>query len=462
MNAGAWVNYAYDPNGNLTSEGSNSYTWDRANRMHSIGTTRYVYDGFGNRIQQNVGVTVTKYLLDLQPGLAVVLAETTGANTVRYVHAPRGIHAHKDATNNWEWPLQDGLGSVRGVASNTAAVLESRNYEPFGTAFGTTGTSQTPYGFTGEPTDGNGLVYLRARYYSPALGVFPSRDPFEGMAERAMSLNGYSWVEGNVVNAVDPSGRCVVPTGVCLASLAFVLDNALGIGFPIDGAACAWAIGCLGVAGFIAAVSAQFGTEVANSIADTLGANAASTGTGQTHQTEFSSLSTLSDLELCALLNSGVCQPNMSLAAPPMSGVMSYPSSVYVLPDGTIITLGSNIGSAHVHTYKLGGFDEKVGTLAEHLAKLLGPDYGPVAGYSYNVPNPNRDPDGGWCRTIRRIIQEIDDAGYSERQLTRDLEAAGFGGQKWLEMISALLQVIDRGLCDDHWGDFSGGSLVGG
>ncbi|MBL8120799.1 MAG: hypothetical protein JNJ78_24980, partial [Anaerolineae bacterium] len=47
-------------------------------------------------------------------------------------------------------------------------------------------------------------VYLRARYYSPALGVFPSRDPFEGVAERAMSLNGYSWVEGNVTSgAVD-------------------------------------------------------------------------------------------------------------------------------------------------------------------------------------------------------------------------------------------------------------------
>ncbi|MBL8161402.1 MAG: hypothetical protein JNJ61_05400 [Anaerolineae bacterium] len=44
-----------------------------------------------------------------------------------------------------------------------------------------TATSQTPYGFTGELTDSNGLVYLRARYYSPALGVFASQDPFEGI-----------------------------------------------------------------------------------------------------------------------------------------------------------------------------------------------------------------------------------------------------------------------------------------
>ncbi|MBL8166064.1 MAG: hypothetical protein JNJ61_29045 [Anaerolineae bacterium] len=99
----------------------------------------YAYDDEGaspsNRCR------IAQYLLDIQPGLSVVLSATRGANINRYVHAPRGIHAHKDAANNWEWMVQDGLGSVRGVASNTAAVLESRNYEPFGTGFGATGTS---------------------------------------------------------------------------------------------------------------------------------------------------------------------------------------------------------------------------------------------------------------------------------------------------------------------------------
>lgn len=63
-------------------------------------------------------------------------------------------------------------------------------------------------GRPGEPTDGSDLVYLRARYLNPEMGVFPSLDPFEGVIQRAMSLNGYSWVEGQVPNAVDPSGRC--------------------------------------------------------------------------------------------------------------------------------------------------------------------------------------------------------------------------------------------------------------
>ncbi|MEO8609210.1 MAG: RHS repeat-associated core domain-containing protein [Chloroflexota bacterium] len=207
---------AYDDNGNLTSDGTNSYTWDRANRLVewdngvAADLTAYAYDGLGNRIAQLLGTTsptITKYLLDLQPGLAVVLAETTGADVIRNIHSPRGIHAHKDAAGAWEWMVQDGLGSVHGVVDNSVGVLESRNYDPYGVGFDATGSNQTVYGFTGEPTDDNGLLYLRARYYNPAAGVFTALDPFEGVFNRPMSLNGYSWVEGNVPNAIDPSGK---------------------------------------------------------------------------------------------------------------------------------------------------------------------------------------------------------------------------------------------------------------
>lgn len=64
----------------------------------------------------------------------------------------------------------------------------------------------TAYGFTGELTDGNGMVYLRARYLAPGLGTFASRDPWRGTASAPRTWNGYMWVEGNVVNRVDPGG----------------------------------------------------------------------------------------------------------------------------------------------------------------------------------------------------------------------------------------------------------------
>ena len=47
--------YTWDANGNLTSDGSNTYTYDTANRLieYTDGTTSivssYAYDGLGNR-----------------------------------------------------------------------------------------------------------------------------------------------------------------------------------------------------------------------------------------------------------------------------------------------------------------------------------------------------------------------------------------------------------------------------
>jgi RHS repeat-associated protein len=64
--------------------------------------------------------------------------------------------------------------------------------------------------YGGQQADPNtGLYNLRARYYDPSLGAFLSRDPVEGVMGRAMSYNGYSYVEGNPVNAVYPSGMCI-------------------------------------------------------------------------------------------------------------------------------------------------------------------------------------------------------------------------------------------------------------
>jgi RHS repeat-associated protein len=77
------------------------------------------------------------------------------------------------------------------------------------------GTRQTPYGFTGEIEDENGLLYLRARYLSSQFGNFLSLDPLEGMVDRPMSLNGYSYVEGNPVNWTDACGTSPLDSLVC-------------------------------------------------------------------------------------------------------------------------------------------------------------------------------------------------------------------------------------------------------
>lgn len=95
--------------------------------------------------------------------------------------------------------MADALGSVRGALNASLTPLESRQYSPYGEPSQLSGSSQSTYGFTGEPTDGNGLINLRARYMNPALGQFLSLDKVE-------LGNRYSYVGGDPVNRVDPSG----------------------------------------------------------------------------------------------------------------------------------------------------------------------------------------------------------------------------------------------------------------
>ncbi len=199
--------FTYNDAGQMTSDGVNTYAWDRAGRLLSVGSTSYLYDGNGNRVQQTVGATVTKYLQDTQPGLAQVLTATTGANVTRQVHSPFGLHTVQEPTGDWRWMVPDALTTVRGTVDSGAAVLESRLYDPYGSVISTTGTSQTDFGFTGEPTDsGDGLVYLRARYYNPTIGQFFGLDPLEGNMGNPLSLNRYAYVVDDPVNRRDPSG----------------------------------------------------------------------------------------------------------------------------------------------------------------------------------------------------------------------------------------------------------------
>jgi len=210
---------------------------DRANRLLSSAGVTTAYDGLGNRITSTVSGTTTRHLLDLQPGLTQVLSATTVANVTRYVGAPGELLAQKDSSANWEWMLADGLGSVRGVVSSAAGVLEHRHFDPFGNLFAGA-MSQSEYGFTGEPFDSaTGMLYLRARHYRPTNGTFVSRDPFEGTMSRPMSRNGYSWVEGRVADGRDASGMIYETPNkwnACLSSNSFAQTPTPSCGDELD------------------------------------------------------------------------------------------------------------------------------------------------------------------------------------------------------------------------------------
>jgi RHS repeat-associated protein len=167
------------------------------------------YDAEG-RLRQTVitapNVTTRNQLYD---GVNLV-ADYDGADVMmrRYVHGPgvdEPLVIYEGAgTTIKNWQYADHLGSIIGTADGTGTSTAIFTYGPFGESSLTTGQR---YGYTGQRSMAAlGLLYYKARFYSPSLGRFLQPDPI-GYAD---DLNLYAYVGNNPVNATDPDGADAV------------------------------------------------------------------------------------------------------------------------------------------------------------------------------------------------------------------------------------------------------------
>lgn len=207
---------SYDANGNLTSDGTNTYTWNARNQLTQIsqgGTVEmsYAYDALGRRISKTVGSgTPTQFLYDG----ANAVQETQGS-TVNPLLVGLGIderYARNDVTGRTYF-LTDRLGSTLALADSTGAIREQYSYDPYGnvTPSDTTTGFTNPYQYTGREADTSGLYYYRARYYSPMTAGFISEDPAR-FAGGQPSF--YAYGGSNPISNIDPEGLWVLTIGL--------------------------------------------------------------------------------------------------------------------------------------------------------------------------------------------------------------------------------------------------------
>jgi RHS repeat-associated protein len=205
--------YAYDPAGNLLSNGLTTMTWDAESKLITAGGATYVYDPEGNRVEkQGAGITDT-----INFGGRPIARYSGGAWT-DLIYGPNSLLAEVGGseTASPNYRIVDHLGNQVGTVGNTILLTNPMDYTPFGQVF--EGSTNDPYMFTAKERDAeSGNDYFGARYYASSMGRFMSPDPSQLVyadQTNPQSLNLYSYVRNNPLINTDPSGlECVWDDG---------------------------------------------------------------------------------------------------------------------------------------------------------------------------------------------------------------------------------------------------------
>ena len=210
----ASVPITFNVDGNMTSDGTNTYSWTYGNRM--IGASRsgmtatYDYDSDDRRTKKTVNGVVTRTMWSGADELAEY--DVNGDLIRRFVPDGTGAMDARLATvapaGAVYWHHTDHLGSVIATSDSAGQTIGTASYSPYGEFGGATTAppQQSPFGYTGRQFDvETGLYQYRARYYSPRLGQFLSVDPV-GTAD---DPNLYLYVGGDPANNTDPTGKCL-------------------------------------------------------------------------------------------------------------------------------------------------------------------------------------------------------------------------------------------------------------
>jgi RHS repeat-associated protein len=211
FNGAAWT---YDGQGNLTSDGTNTYVWDIRNRLIQIKqgatvTASFEYDALNRRTKKIIGANSTEYLHD---GYTPVQEKRAGDITQLITGPGIDDYLSRITTTVGATPttttrnyLTDFLGSTTALADDTGVIKTTYGYEPYGESAVSGEATSNPFQYTGRENDGTGLYYYRARYYHPKAKRFISEDP----VGQGGGINPNAYVDGSPMTDTDPTGEII-------------------------------------------------------------------------------------------------------------------------------------------------------------------------------------------------------------------------------------------------------------
>ncbi len=239
-----------------------SFGYDSANRLIKVGYHSYTYNAEDVRIRDFCCGNGTIYTYNTNCELSQLLMKTTGTTVTKYVYGCGLIG--EETGGSFKTYHFDYRGSTVAITDAGGNVTDTFEYDTYGKLTGRTGTSEVIFGYNGRDgvvTDDNGLIYMRARYYSPDMKRFVNADVIAGDISNAITFNRYAYANGNPVSLVDPLG------------LAAWWENALKItaGVAVIVAAAVVAVATAGTAVAVVAGVAATGAAVSGTVGAAIG-----------------------------------------------------------------------------------------------------------------------------------------------------------------------------------------------
>jgi len=196
----------FDANGNMTSDGTNTYEWDAENRLVKISYpgvnnfSQFSYDGLRRNTKniETVAGSVTSVNQFVWEDFERVEARDVSASlTARF------YDFGEVSSGSSEYYTTDHLGSVREMTSTSGTIDAQYQYQAWGETQKIQGTANSRYSFTGHYLHSrSGFILAPFRAYASSMARWLNRDPFE----ESEGLNLYAYLENDPIDFTDDFG----------------------------------------------------------------------------------------------------------------------------------------------------------------------------------------------------------------------------------------------------------------
>jgi RHS repeat-associated protein len=215
---------SYDSAGNLTAwNGASTYNYDAFNQMWRMksGTEEwlYIYTADNERVWSfKVGANFSRWTLrDIGNKVLREYNNSAGSWSIADDYLYRGtlLLAGETPSGRRHFHL-DHLGTPRLITDSAGSQVAYHVYYPFGEEATAFNQDAERMKFTGHERDlassggaADDLDYMHARHFAPLTGRMLSVDPQGGRATYPQSWNRYSYVIGNPIKLLDPTGMSI-------------------------------------------------------------------------------------------------------------------------------------------------------------------------------------------------------------------------------------------------------------